>query len=434
MATCASRLKAEGTEAGLLDALRQEDGAMENEGGEIPGVLQTSTKTLIVYSNCTFDRNALFERLPVAEGVTPVFRGKGREVDKLRLAQEAPWGSIVSLQHEHKVRGIDFRKRKGGGELRKKTEHFRNQVSIVLCLGTRKYYKAGVADALHKPRLPHIMIFKDLFKIVGCRTSWEVVTIVRLLWERYLIPFSAPRGSSSPSPPLWRVPPRPPSASSLDEGEKGTTETIPSSSPLFLIEVGMHNMGFDVGFLIDRSRLNLVMNEPQYADRIAYSKFESTKDTNVNVKFHIPVVERHPYHVLTYTGEISPPAHPGTLVHSTQADNSYRRRKKKRGPPTVSMLVFRSGQVIISGKSPQEIHSVYHYFKEIAGQRRDDIEARRFDDEARLPGGNEEEGEGKASPLPFPPSKTRGAPSLGSTPCVGSATDLDLLTEMLERL
>lgn len=383
---------------GLLEALRREDGEREHEGGEIPGVLQTSTRTLIVYSNCTFHRKALFDRLPVAD-VAPVFRGKGREVDKLRLAQDAPWGSIVSLQHEHEVRGVDFRRHKGGGEARKKTEHFRNQVSIVLCLGTRTYYKGAGAAVLHKPRLPHIMIFKDLFKIVGCRTSWEVVTIVRLLWERYLVPSSGPPGG--PGPCLWRLPDAP-------------------APPLFLIEVGMHNMGFDVGFLIDRSRLNLVMNEAPYADRVAYSKFESTKDTNVNIKFHAPVVEGHPHHVVTYTGPVVPPSHPGTVVHSTSLDNPYRRRKKKRGPPTVSMLVFRSGQVIISGKSPREIHSVYHYFKAIAEQRRPDIEARRFDAEGGPRGGASLE--------------TEAALAWGGTHVPGSATDLDLLTELLDRV
>ena len=71
--------------------------------------LNTSTITMMVYSNLTFDLMKVFSHIPITHIVLPLTRKKKR-IDKKKL--KAPYGSVISLQYGVYIRGIRLSKEK----------------------------------------------------------------------------------------------------------------------------------------------------------------------------------------------------------------------------------------------------------------------------------------------------------------------------------
>ena len=88
------------------------------------------------------------------------------------------------------------------------------------------------------------MLFKNSLKIAGCKTNEDAITAIATLWNRL-------------APGSWNI------HQCLER-------------PYFIFEVVMRNVGFNLGFGINRTLLNLLMNETQFSDKIALSQFEPT--------------------------------------------------------------------------------------------------------------------------------------------------------------
>ena len=284
--------------------------------------LTVSTATVMVYTNLTFSLDAIYASIPIypCEGV----------IAKKKI--EAPYGSIVCVQNKDAVRGLDLRKSRS----RKKTDRrrftfFLNQITIELSLPREG--KVGNS-------LLNIMMFRDNFKIVGCKGENSAVEAVMILWEDYL----------APHPELW----------SLAEGE---------TSPKFLFEVVMQNLGFSLGFPIDRESLNTVMNSRELSKRVAFSKYEPTINTNVNIKmYYTPTSPLRD--VLVYPEPTCRTPHFILLPRE-----SFREGKKKKTKPNfITFIVFSSSKIILSGRDPVAMREMYAFFTETLLARRGEIE------------------------------------------------------------
>ncbi len=125
--------------------------------------LQTSIKTIMVYTNMEFDIAKIFEEIPITEIDVP-YTKRNKKIDKKRIV--APYGAIFSTQRKKDIRGVDVRQKltkkkkpKPGNERtkvrkvnEKKIDHFLNQIMIDLSIGYLNL---------------NIMMFKDSFKIAG---------------------------------------------------------------------------------------------------------------------------------------------------------------------------------------------------------------------------------------------------------------------------
>lgn len=337
--------------------------------------LQTSTRTVMIYSNTVFNTLELFKKLPITEIDVPLTK-KQRNVDKKRIV--APPESIISLQMETNIRGVDLRKKKkhwctvcqpkkviDDREVKlftiteklvreadsdidhiiyfcsrcqkdyhpseiKKINHFLNQLTIVLSVGNQP--------------LLNIMLFGDSFKIAGCKNTDDAAEGVLILWDVFL----------SAHPECW----------ALKEGETKIG---------FIFETVMRNVDFKLGFPIERPALNSLMNGPAYAHNIFMSQYESTGHTNVNIKMFSrkPKDFRYDKLVIPLDGKTEPYF---TKVKENMYKSKKKRDKEKITEKYITFIVFSSSEIILSGRYDKNMKEMYEFFVKTVFQHRKIVE------------------------------------------------------------
>lgn len=339
--------------------------------------LQTSTSTVMIYSNVNFDTRALFEALQLTEVECPLTK-KQKNVDKKKIV--APYGAIISVQAKTRIRGVDLRKKKKHWcticqpikvvddrevkvltvtehlhhesgttfedsvyaimyycskcqetyrpEEMKKINHFLNQITIVISVG--------------KQPLLNIMMFKDNLKIAGCKNIDDAVEAVLILWQDYI----------SKYPEAWKL-------------KKGAT------NPRFVYETVMRNVDFKLGFPIERPALNTLMNEEKFREHIFMSQYESTGHTNVNIKMFSTKPENFKYDCLVIPLDTSREPHFIKL-----ATIPYKKTKKKdsKASKYVTFIVFSSSEIILSGRYDENMKEMYEFFVDVVFKNRKAIE------------------------------------------------------------
>lgn len=273
--------------------------------------LGTSTKTVMVYSNVQFNFEKLFESLPITEVDVPLTKKK-KLPDMKKV--KAPRGAIISLRYKNKFRGIVTK-----AVSDKKSTYFLNQVTCILSLGNKNL---------------HIMMFKNKLKIAGNKDTEQAYDTVKLLWDH------------------------------IQKIENGYN-FLDKNPPRFIFDVVMTNVDFKLGFQIDRRKLNNLMNSSKYRDFVYMSRFETTGNTNVNIKLYCKKPPEFSYKCLTI--DKNKPS------FSNEKDNIYNDKKKQK-PKYTTFLVFRSSKVIESGCYNNEMRIGYEKFINIIKENKEQIE------------------------------------------------------------
>ena len=337
--------------------------------------LQTSTMTVMIYTNVIFNIPVIFRDSDITDVDVPLTK-KQKNVDKKKIS--APYGSIISVQSKTKIRGIDLRKKKKHWctvcqpykviddkevkvitvteqlvndedsdafsimyhcsrcqksyrpEEMKKINHFLNQLTVVLSIG--------------KQPLLNIMMFKDNLKIAGCKNIDDAVEAVMVLWQDYIFKI----------PGAWEM-------------KKGATD------PRFVFETVMRNVDFKLGFPIERPALNYLMNGQDYRDKIFMSQYESTGHTNVNIKMFSRKPEDFHYDCLII------PKNPKKEPHFIKIkDIPYKSAKKKekeqKETKYITFIVFSSSEIILSGRYDRNMKEMYEFFVQTVFHNRKRIE------------------------------------------------------------
>ncbi|BAU80143.1 hypothetical protein A9K97_gp208 [Tokyovirus A1] len=287
---------------------------------------KVSTKTVMAYTNVTFDLKNIFAGLPVTEAEYKVKRKSGIPDIKSVSAEE---GSIVSLRHGNNFRGIVTNPEAAKNQTTKK--YFLNQVTCILSVDGKNL---------------HIMIFRGNFKIPGCRTEEQVKKTVDILWK-YISDI--------------------PDSFVLNEGEQ---------HPNFFLETVMTNVDFTFGFTIDREVLNTVMNSEPYEDRVKISRFEPTTNTQVNIRMRSSVPDDFAYEVMVF--EKYSDGWSRSIKY--ERENKYIKRRKPKKHTT--FMVFGSSKTIVSGKHKESMEKAFDSFIQIVEENRELIEDR-FPDEKK---------------------------------------------------
>jgi hypothetical protein len=295
--------------------------------------LKPSTQVVMIYTNMEFNNKAIFDNLPYHKISDPPLTKKYKNIDKKKLT--APYGSIVSIQSSNNVRGLDMRNKKKKAvpknPLAKKThtkkiDYFLNETTIVLFL---------------KNISVNIMIFKGIFKIAGCRYEDDAFESIMLLWDH----IKQIKNS-------YKI---------LPEYE----DTYPH--PAFLADVAMKNVGFSLGFQIDRYALNILMNKDEYIDTVYLSQYEPTGHPNVNIKMFGATPGDINYDILIIQ--------PGKKEFFENVnENIFRTVKKKEKEKYTTAIAFSSGEIILTGRYKNAMKRAYNFIIKQVFQHRNEIE------------------------------------------------------------
>lgn len=338
--------------------------------------LQTSTRTFMVYTNLIFDMDNIFTSFGITS-IPLVYTKRNNNLDKKKLT--VPEGSIISLQRNESIRGVDTRKSKKqwcktcrlmttrGTKVTKNNSvveilervegtdiqvikykckncdqfyssselgtisHFLNQVTLVICInGT----------------LLNVMVFKDSLKIAGCKDDKDAFGLVKVFWN-----FLKDNKSS------WKI----------KEGE---------TDAKFLSHRVMRNVKFKLGFNIDLNNLNTLMNKEEYREYVAVSQRETTGHPNVNIAMKTSRPDGYNFDVLVYKGCKDKPE------LEQWKENPYRKKAEKNGK--ITFIAFSSSQIILSGCYDEEMEKLYNFFVKAVMSNRELIEEKLYKPDKEL--------------------------------------------------
>jgi TATA-box binding protein (TBP) (component of TFIID and TFIIIB) len=213
---------------------------------------------------------------------------------------------ILTIYYQNQYRGCDHKKRK------KKTpvKYFRNALNIVIRI-TDKIINFKVSK-------------NGKFQITGCRSYDHAIQVVRYFFDYVPTEF------------ICHVPP---------------IEVV--------FYTVMTNIDFNVGFCINRQKLDTIINESTNINSLLETSFGYT---GVNIKFPIEQEIDVSIPRLRY--------HPDKTVEIDNIQYKYSQKKKKYN----TFLVFHSGNIIMSGPNPLYMKSDYNTFVSLLRMWRTDIE------------------------------------------------------------
>lgn len=287
--------------------------------------LDISTNTIMVYCNITFNLQKVYEVLPITVVDVPLTKKKKLpDVKKIK----APYGTIFSIRYKNDYKGIITK-----APSEKASNYFLNQVALFLSLGNKNL---------------HIMVFKDTFKIAGSKDLNQAIEATKLLWSFISADHSTYAMSDIPE--------------NKDQFQY----------PSFIFDTVMTNVDFKLGFQIDRKKLNNLMNDKKYNSIIKMSRFETTGNPNVNIKFYCKKPDNFTYKCMILENVDNP-------TFRILPENFFDKKKKKK-PNYTTFLVFRSSKVIESGKFKESSKNSYNEFINIIKTHQDEIKEK-IDDE-----------------------------------------------------
>lgn len=320
--------------------------------------LQTSTRTVMVYSNINFNLPKVFEIIPIIKVEVPLTKKK-KNVDKKKL--KAPYGTVISVQRGNRYRGIYLRKKKNhwctkncriterrGNKIIRRNTIIEERVPVkdtdimeikYYCTECNTYYTLKqlkkITNFLNQVTvvmsigniLLNIMMFKDSIKIAGCKEETDASEAIMILWQDYIEKVKE----------SWNIRPK-----------------FKTEDPSFLFCLVMRNVDFKLGFYIDRETLNRLMNDEKFSDKVFMSQCETTGHTNVNIKMYAKQPEDYTYDVLSFPTKKKP-----YMIDVEQ--NNYKNTVDRKAKYT-TFIVFSSSEIILSGRYKENMKEMYYFF------------------------------------------------------------------------
>lgn len=285
--------------------------------------INVSTKTILAKVNCMFNLEAIYQSLPLTH-YEVVKKKRGRKKKNAPPVQNnnIPPGSIIMVKHKNEMRGVDRKNRKN------KNTYMRNCVVVELIL---------------EDKFVNIKIFNNekegngKFHITGCKKEAHAEQGVLYLWKHIY---------------------------DLSKGKKWNDKlyySIDNAPPSIIFKTSMTNIGFHLGFQVDRKKLNTLINT--YQD--FYSDFEPTMDTGVNITIVTEEPENFMLKCITIEGDDEP------AISWVPKDEFKDKRDKEKN---ITFLVFQSGKCICSGPYYTRMEDTYNEFVKIIAKNRNKIQ------------------------------------------------------------
>ena len=284
--------------------------------------IPVSTKTFTTFSNIFIDIDKLYSLIPVTE-YTVKHKKRGRK-KKDHIEQEKKkldYGSIITVKYQGNIRGIDLKKTKN-----KNKKWFRNSITIVIILS--------------KPI--NIKICRNgTFQMTGCKFNTDSVDVVKYIWGI------------------------------INETNTFTYKNSQDKQFYTYIIPSMRNIDFDVGFTIDRDKLNQYMYKHMDYHCILETSFGYTA-VNIKMKLKNDIKDMQVKKISVNNRN--------TFVEETVTYDDYldKLSSKERGDKLkynryITFLVFHSGKIIMSGLTREFMRDEYKNFIDILKVAEEDV-------------------------------------------------------------
>jgi len=290
--------------------------------------IKVSTKTFTAMTNLVINLPKLFDFLPITDYVVvPKRRGRKKKVVVVDPNKDIPEGSIITLKHIEKLRGVDLKKKKTE---KKKKKWFRNSFTTVMMLDKLINFK---------------ICQNGTFQMTGCKSAAHAHKCVKYIWE-YI------------------------------KNEEGNIYTYNHGNALNALFVpAMRNIDFSVGFFVDREKLARYMATQDDFHCLLETSFGYT---GVNIK--LPISKEITELVITKMTYTKDREYINIVDAPYQEYLDYlpikERDAKIKADRYNTFLVFHSGKLIMSGIHADFMRDTYYYFLEIIRGCFDEIEER----------------------------------------------------------
>ena len=319
--------------------------------------IQVSTKTFIVVTNMTLDIDKLFDYLPLVEYIlVPKRRGRKKKNEPADPNKDIQDGSIITLEYQNKIRGVDLKKKKKKKKDNKKRgNYFRNSVTIVMIMDSKKInFKVSR---------------NGKFQMTGCKKDNQAEDCVKCIWK-YI----------KDSTGIFKIEGQELDTDIDTDTEDEDSNVIPkpiykNSPNLKVIFIpAMRNIDFGLNFFVDREKLDEYFNMCTNHHSLLETSFGYT---GVNIK--IPInksIEELQLKQIEYTNEkwLEPIYVPYANYLDMLSPKDVAKKLKKQRYNT--FLVFHSGKVIMSGMESTFMKNIYYEFLDIIRECYDIIEER----------------------------------------------------------
>jgi TATA-box binding protein (TBP) (component of TFIID and TFIIIB) len=327
--------------------------------------IKVSTKTFIVMTNITLDIDKIFDFLPIT-GYTlvPKRRGRKKKIEPIDPNKGIQNGSIITLEYQNKIRGVDLKKKdkeknkEKNKEKKKRGNYFRNSVTIVMIIDGKKInYKVSR---------------NGKFQMTGCKYDVHSEKCVEWFWH-YI----------KDSKELYKIqkfktdnPTQPDSYSDSDseeDDEESKYESKDEEMKAIFIPA-MRNIDFSLNFFVDREKLDEYFNTCTDYFSLLETSFGYT-GVNIKIPVKIPIIELKLKQLTWARGKWQKPSYItyGDYLKLLPPKEVAKKLKKQRYN---TFLVFHSGKIIFSGLEATFMRPVYYEFLNIIRDCFDTIEER----------------------------------------------------------
>lgn len=308
----------------------------------IPNIdeIPVTTKTIIANTGWILDIEKLFHLLPVVEYVI-IKRKRGRkrkEVDKPQN-NEIVDGSIITIKYKNKIKGVSTKKKKQREENinRGKRTYFRNSLTVVMIMGKHINFKISNNGS---------------FQFTGCKNDEQARNCIKIMWD-YIVKYREV-------------------CKNYDIIQNGFSVTFTN---------GLRNLQFSLGFKIDRISLNNYISfkcldyvtryqpDQKYAGVVIYFPIENIDEEKIILGTltykKIGIIDKWESGNITYKQYFS---------NLGDEDKKKELIKKNKKSEKNAFLVFREGNVILSGKYLETTRENYIKFWDLIIEARNIIE------------------------------------------------------------
>ena len=132
--------------------------------------IKVSTKTFILMTNLILDIDKMFKCLPITEYILiPKRRGRKKKNEPINPNVNISCGSIITLEYQNNIRGVDLKKKKKNKDKKKRGNYFRNSVTIVMVIDGKKInYKVSA---------------NGKFQMTGCKHDQQAELCIKWFWS-----------------------------------------------------------------------------------------------------------------------------------------------------------------------------------------------------------------------------------------------------------
>lgn len=293
--------------------------------------IKISTQTIIGISNLNINIDKLFHKFQIHPyTVIEKRRGRKRKNDVEKKPEILQDGAIITVKYGDTIRGIDTKQKKKHGKF------FRNALTIVMFIAGKQI---------------NFKISKNgKFQFTGCRDIKHAIECIKHMWEQ-IHSVDTKNSLINDTDSLY----------DLKNGDKNFT--------IKFLTV-MANIDFNIGFPINREKLDSFINSNTYYNSLLETSFGYT---GVNIKIKVQNPQDFNIECIEYNFETKSWLD-SSISYSEfiETESAYQKYKTKYRYNT--FLVFHSGNIIMSGFNPKYMKNCYQKFRKLLIDNRESIE------------------------------------------------------------